>query len=137
MCWQDTRFGDKLKKLKRSMQFPPEFSQKVDSRKVELSVFRPWIASKVTSLLGFEDEVVIEYAAGLLEDTSTSVLDPKAMQINLTGFLESKAPEFMLALWNLLLSAQEHPLGVPQEFVEQKKLEMQVSRCFKCLYDCF
>lgn len=99
----------------------------MDKRKIELSVFRPWIATKVTQLLGFEDEVVIEYAAGLLEDASTSVLDPKGMQINLTGFLESKAPEFMLALWKLLLSAQESPVGVPQEFIEQKKIEMQVS----------
>ena len=45
----------------------------VDMRKVNLQVMRPWIANKVTELVGFEDEVVIEYAMGLLEDTSQPV----------------------------------------------------------------
>jgi serine/arginine repetitive matrix protein 1 len=45
----------------------------VDVRKVELSVFKPWIAQKVVSLLGFEDEVVIEYVNGLLEDDASPV----------------------------------------------------------------
>lgn len=42
-------------------------------RKVELSVMKPWIAKKVIELLGFEDEVVIEYVCGLLEDTANPV----------------------------------------------------------------
>lgn len=42
-------------------------------RKVELSVMKPWIAKKVIDLLGFEDEVVIEYVAGLLEDAANPV----------------------------------------------------------------
>jgi serine/arginine repetitive matrix protein 1 len=42
-------------------------------RKVELSVMKPWIAQKVVSLLGFEDEVVIEYVNGLLEDDAEPV----------------------------------------------------------------
>ena len=37
-------------------------------RKVNLSVIRPWIAKKIVELIGFEDEVVVEYAMGLLED---------------------------------------------------------------------
>lgn len=48
-------------------------SFQVDMRKVELSVMKPWIAKKVIELLGFEDEVVIEYVCGLLEDTSNPV----------------------------------------------------------------
>jgi len=46
---------------------------KVDMRKVNLQVIRPWIAKKVIELLGFDDEVVVEYAMGLLEDTSKPV----------------------------------------------------------------
>ena len=46
---------------------------KVDMRKVNLSVIRPWIAQKVTELVGFEDEVVVEYAMGLLEDKQQPV----------------------------------------------------------------
>jgi len=46
---------------------------KVDMRKVNLDVIRPWVAKKVVELVGFEDEVVVEYAMGLLEDESQPV----------------------------------------------------------------
>jgi hypothetical protein len=73
------------------MKFPPEFDKKVcfhldeispslllspskvDMRKVNLTVIRPWIAKKVVELVGFEDEVVVEYAMGLLEDKQQPV----------------------------------------------------------------
>jgi len=42
-------------------------------KKVNLEVIKPWIAKKVTELVGFEDEVVIEYAMGLLEDPHHTV----------------------------------------------------------------
>lgn len=42
-------------------------------RKVNLQVIRPWVAKKVVELVGFEDEVLIEYAMGLLEDESQPV----------------------------------------------------------------
>ena len=45
----------------------------VDMRKVNLTVIRPWIAKKIVELIGFEDEVVVEYAMGLLEDESQPV----------------------------------------------------------------
>lgn len=48
-------------------------SHQVDMRKVNLTVIRPWIAKKVTELVGFEDEVVVEYAMGLLEDQQEPV----------------------------------------------------------------
>ena len=44
-------------------------------RKVNLQVIRPWVAKKVVELVGFEDEVLIEYAMGLLEDKSQPVND--------------------------------------------------------------
>jgi serine/arginine repetitive matrix protein 1 len=50
------------------------------------------------------------------------------MQIKLTGFLEAKTPEFMTELWTLLLSAQDSLGGIPKEFLEQKKLELQQKR---------
>ena len=37
-------------------------------RKVNLQAIKPWITKKVIELVGFEDEVVIEYATSLLED---------------------------------------------------------------------
>jgi hypothetical protein len=45
----------------------------VDMRKVNLQVIRPWVAKKVVELVGFEDEVLVEYAMGLLEDASQPV----------------------------------------------------------------
>ncbi|KAI9617848.1 hypothetical protein H4Q26_012712 [Puccinia striiformis f. sp. tritici PST-130] len=122
---QDTRFKDKEKSLLKSINFPKELDQKVDMRKVELSVMRPWITDKIMELLGFEDEVVVEYVNGLLDDPTSPIVDPKKMQINLTGFLESKTGPFMSELWALLLSAQKSPLKVPALFIEQKKEEMR------------
>ncbi len=42
-------------------------------RKVNLTVIRPWVVKKIIELVGFEDEVVVEYAMGLLEDDSQPV----------------------------------------------------------------
>lgn len=89
---QDRRFSDKELKLLKTMKFPPEFDKKVsrsplgdqqhsyrlpfsqvDMKKVNLQVIKPWIAKKVTELVGFEDEVVVEYAMGLLEDPNHTV----------------------------------------------------------------
>ena len=36
--------------------------------KVKMDVMRPWIAHRVTELLGFEDEVLINFIYGLLEE---------------------------------------------------------------------
>ncbi|KAI0251213.1 PWI domain-containing protein, partial [Lactifluus subvellereus] len=132
---QDRRFSDKELKLLKSTKFPPQFDTKVtsnclvlfpvDMRKVNLQVIRPWVAKTVVELVGFEDEVVIEYAMGLLEDQSQPTPDPKKMQINLTGFLTDSTPAFMVALWDLLIEAQASPAGIPRSFVEEKKEEMR------------
>jgi hypothetical protein len=45
----------------------------VDLRKVNLAVLRPWIAQKVTELIRIEDDVVVEYVFGMLEDKDTPV----------------------------------------------------------------
>ncbi|TEB34358.1 PWI domain-containing protein [Coprinellus micaceus] len=125
---QDRRFSDKELKLIKSMKFPAEFDKKVDTRKVNLNVIRPWAAKKIVELVGFEDEVVIEYAMGLLEDESNPNPDPRKMQINLTGFLTKHTAPFMIELWKLLLEAQEEVSGVPRTFVEQKKEELRRNR---------
>ena len=35
--------------------------------KVNMDVIRPWIATRATELLGFEDEVLINFVYGLLD----------------------------------------------------------------------
>ena len=48
------------------------------------------------------------------------------MQINLTGFLNSKnALKFMEELWELLLSAQANPTGIPDQILDAKKEEIK------------
>ncbi len=37
-------------------------------KKVNLEIIKPWITKKITDLLGFEDEVLIGYVFGLLEE---------------------------------------------------------------------
>lgn len=36
--------------------------------KVKMDVMKPWIAKRVTEFLGFEDEVLINFIYGLLEE---------------------------------------------------------------------
>lgn len=55
---------------------------------MKLDALKPWIHEKLTEILGFEDDVVIDYAINQLEETNTP--DPKNVQINLTGFLNAK-----------------------------------------------
>lgn len=119
---QDSRFSNKEKKLLKTMSFPPEFDKKVDMKKVNLDVIHPWISNRITELLGLEDDVLIDYTCTLLEEKD---LDPKRIQINLTGFLESNTKTFVTELWNLLLSAQNSVGGIPAIFLEQKKEELR------------
>lgn len=50
--------------------------------------------------------------------------DIKVLQIQLTGFLDKDTARFCKELWNLCLSAQANPQGVPKELLEAKKLEL-------------
>lgn len=63
--------------------------------KVKLDVIKPWITLKLNEILGMEDDVVVEYVFTQLEEKE---LNPKKMQINLTGFLNARrAREFMVS----------------------------------------
>uniref|UniRef100_A0A8C9X4A2 Serine/arginine repetitive matrix protein 1 n=1 Tax=Sander lucioperca TaxID=283035 RepID=A0A8C9X4A2_SANLU len=120
---QDNRFSNKQKKLLKQLKFAECLDKKVDMTKVNLEVIKPWITQRVTEILGFEDDVVIEFIFNQLEEKHP---DSKMMQINLTGFLNGKnAREFMRDLWPLLLSAQENIAGIPSAFLEQKKEEIK------------
>ncbi|KAH8872899.1 Serine/arginine repetitive matrix protein 1 [Schistosoma japonicum] len=119
---QDARFADKKKKLMKTMKFGENLTQKVDMSKINLESIRPWIVKRITELLNFEDEVVCDYIFNQLEERHP---DPKEIQINITGFLNSKnARIFLSELWDLLLSAMQTPDGVPAAFLEAKKEEI-------------
>eukprot|EP00126_Sphaerothecum_destruens_P005180 Sdes_comp18619_c0_seq1m8796 len=123
---QDCRFSDKQKKLLKSLKFSKILDQKVDISKINLSVIKPWIKDRITALLGFEDDVVIDFVSTQLEEENFP--DPKIIQVNLTGFLEKMTSSFVADLWNLLLDAQSSPTGIPTQMLEQKKREIQTKR---------
>ncbi|EHA53753.1 hypothetical protein MGG_04513 [Pyricularia oryzae 70-15] len=85
-------------------------------------LFITWIASRISEILGSEDDVVIELCYNLIE--SSRFPDIKGLQIQLTGFLDKETPGFCKELWNLCLSAQASPQGVPKELLEAKKREL-------------
>ncbi|KAI5210600.1 hypothetical protein E4T39_00196 [Aureobasidium subglaciale] len=109
-------------KLLRTTKFPPEFSQKVDTTKINIPVIKNWAAGEVSRILGYEDDVVINLLFDLLEGSKNP--DIKSLQIQLTGFLEKDAALFCKELWGLCLSAQKSDTGIPQQLVEAKKLEL-------------
>ncbi|OTB08815.1 hypothetical protein M426DRAFT_7535 [Hypoxylon sp. CI-4A] len=115
-------------KLLRATKFPPEFNQKVDMQKVNLQVMKKWIASKISEILGSEDDVVTELCFNLIEGPRYP--DIKSMQIQLTGFLDKDTAPFCKDLWNLCLSAQASPQGVPKELLEAKKMELIQEKVF-------
>ncbi len=123
---QDARFGNKEKKLLKSMakQFPPEYKIKVDMAKVNWEAMKVWISKRLIELLGgVEDDVLIGYVFEQLEGKKE--VDPRLLQINLTGFLERNTSLFCHELWNLLISAASNPSGIPQKFLDEKAAEMQ------------
>ncbi|KAJ2484824.1 Serine/arginine repetitive matrix protein 1, partial [Coemansia sp. RSA 2320] len=123
---QDQRFGDATQKLMSQMTFGSQLKKRVDMSKVNMEVIKPWIASKIKEALGLEDEVLFEFVINMLEESNTP--DPKAMQVNLTGFLESKTQEFMQSLWTLLLEAQKGLGGMPESLIRSKVEEIRRQR---------
>ncbi len=96
----------------------------VDLKKINLEVVKPWVTQRVTDLLGFEDEVVINMVHNMLTTPGEKGLDPKEMQITLTGFMHKNAKTFMEEMWRLLLNAQKNPKGIPEDMLEKKKQEI-------------
>jgi hypothetical protein len=102
-------------------------------KKVKLEILKPWIVQQVVHYMQAEDDVLIGLIFNLLE--TAQFPDPRKMQVQLTGFLERNTKTLMLDLWRLMLSAQSNELGIPEEFLEQKKrelMEQQVYPAFVC-----
>uniref|UniRef100_A0AAV1TLK6 PWI domain-containing protein n=1 Tax=Peronospora matthiolae TaxID=2874970 RepID=A0AAV1TLK6_9STRA len=122
---QDGRYLAQEKKQLAKMTFPSCFTQRVDMRKVQREVINQWVTERITQLLGFEDDIVVSMAINLLEPEVNETLDPKQLQVALTGFLENQAGGFMQELWQLLLSAQSNSTGIPSAILDKKKQEIQ------------
>ncbi|CDJ62434.1 PWI domain-containing protein, putative [Eimeria necatrix] len=130
-------FKDKDSQLIAQRKWPAIFDQEVDMSKVNVEVMKAWINHKITELLGFEDDIVISYCLSQLVpeealaadvDERKNYLCPKKLAISLTGFVGKQATHFVRELWKLLLSAQNTPTGIPPEFLENRRLEMERKR---------
>lgn len=119
-----------------SRKWPPEFDKVVDMSKVNMPVISNWITKRITELLGFEDDIVIDYCRqqlipqteGSAGSSTNEKICPKKLQINLTGFLAKNSSAFVKDLWSLLLSAQETESGIPLQFLEEQKTELSVKQ---------
>eukprot|EP00347_Sterkiella_histriomuscorum_P022550 403338068 len=120
---QNVKFKDKDRELTKKWKYPAEFDLSVDLKKVQLDVINSWIERRIIELMGEEDDIVIRFVISYLEDaqnTADQKLDPKHLQVQLTGFLEEKAQIFVKELWDLLLAAQTEPTGIPPVLIREK-----------------
>ncbi|KAJ2439329.1 Serine/arginine repetitive matrix protein 1, partial [Coemansia sp. RSA 2424] len=123
---QDQRFGDATQKLISQTKFNSILKKRIDMTKINMEVIKPWISRKINELLGIEDDVLFEYIVNMLQESDNP--DGKAMQINLTGFLEFKTEEFMQSLWTILLEAQKGPGGIPESLIRDKVEDIKRER---------
>jgi len=108
------------------MNFPPEFDKKVNMEKVSLPVIKRWIAERILDILGFEDDILVQFVFNMLESAKKqrSSPDPKLIQIQITGFLERDARTFTEELRQHLVSASRNPGGIPTSMLEETKRKL-------------
>ena len=82
---QDARYFNKEKKEMAAMEFSENFKYDVDLSKVKMEVIHQWISDKLTAMMGFEDEILIGTAINLMETDPHEPLNPKKMQMDLSG----------------------------------------------------
>jgi PWI domain len=128
-------------KLLRSTKFPSIFyNTAIDPSKVNKAIVNVWIDREITSLLGFDDEIVSNTATnlfGLTEGPSNNAevggsasesSDPRNAHIVLSGFLGEEASlKFCTKLLELLLDASQQPMGIPRQLIEEKKRQLMMA----------
>ena len=105
---QDARFADKASLLLQSLRFPSVYRRKVDLSLVRLDEVSRWVQRRVVELVGLEDEVLVGLVVSTLSQARAAKreVDPRQLQLDLTGFLSGDAEAFTSALWQLLLDQQ-------------------------------
>ena len=112
-------------KAKRSaVKHPPELNRSVDTRRVKWEIIKPWIAARVTELLTVEDDVLIAMIYNLLEQDQVHK-NGLYVYSQLHTFLEKHTDVFMRELWDMLVSANGNPSGIPQKFIDEKAAELR------------
>lgn len=113
---------------RRGLKLPELLYEKVDTGKIELETVKPWIETRITELLGVEDDVLIGMIGVLLEETRVHK-SCEHIYTQLASFLEADAETFCVELWELLTSAQANAAkggpGIPQKFLDDKRRQME------------
>jgi serine/arginine repetitive matrix protein 1 len=126
-------------KLLKTTKFPKSFysNRELSLSKINVPVFHHYIDQRITKILGFEDEIVASTAKNLFfpnfdgavtnpsqQQQSTVTVDPRIVQLDLSGFLGEDAPAFCEEIWDMIVDAHSRPHGIPQKLIEAKKQEM-------------
>ena len=73
-------------KLKEEKLFAKNYKEKVDTTKVKLEVFRPWVEKKIKELLGIEDDIITEYAFAQLSEKKAICSDFQSVSRIVFGY---------------------------------------------------
>jgi len=57
-------------------------------KQIDLGIIEPWINRQISTILGFEDEIISKLTMNLIDTKNQFFPDPREIQIELTGFLE-------------------------------------------------
>ncbi|KAF8000178.1 hypothetical protein HF325_005107 [Metschnikowia pulcherrima] len=98
---------------------------KVDISKVSMSVIKQWMTEKLAEELP-DDDVALEFIYELLVVAENELPDIGAIREQMNDFLgKEKSRDFCVGLWQLLLSAQVSPGGIPQQLVDERKAKFE------------
>ncbi|KAM9926284.1 hypothetical protein OXX80_010638 [Metschnikowia pulcherrima] len=100
-------------------------NSKVDISKVSMSVIKQWMTEKLAEELP-DDDVALEFIYELLVGAENESPDIGAIREQMNDFLgKEKSRDFCIGLWQLLLSAQVSPGGIPQQLIDERKAKFE------------
>eukprot|EP00919_Chromeraceae_sp_WS-2016_P022714 GHVR01053896.1.p1 GENE.GHVR01053896.1~~GHVR01053896.1.p1 ORF type:complete len:214 (+),score=74.50 GHVR01053896.1:30-671(+) len=110
------------RKIIDQTKWPSLFNKKVDVKKVRLETLRPWLEKRFKEVQLHEDDILVDFCMEQLNDDRK--LCPRELTTSMGAFLHEAARPLVEQLWQLLLSAQAHPSGIPPKFIEERKAEL-------------
>eukprot|EP01084_Bolivina_argentea_P234730 395147_1 len=120
------RFANKDKEFENKIKWPKSLNTRVNMKKVVFNSIKPWIEKEIETLLGFDDDVVVNLIYNLLENTQYP--DAKQISVKLMGFLEQDTIPFMLKLWSHLIDANNNKLGISTKLLADAKQKAQIKK---------
>jgi serine/arginine repetitive matrix protein 1 len=118
---QDPRYKDKESKLLNSRQWPLEYEIQVNIQNINMEIVKTWVSKQITEILGVEDDILNGLIISSLEEPQPCA---KKIHILIGEFLQNNTQKFVIRLWRFLTSAQDTSLGVPQQFISERREEL-------------